>query len=80
MIELTLTEMAIGVVVAAFLLVVAFAMLSRWSNANGERRSLRSRVICRLCGWAFDEPRHVKIPECPQCGAKNQHGRDRRLG
>jgi hypothetical protein len=75
MIDLTLTEFAVAVVGASLLWVVAAVAVSRWSNANAERRALRDRVVCRICCHVFEERSRLRVVECPECGAANERGR-----
>ena len=49
MIELTLTELAAWSIGGSMVAVTLFSWISRWSNRNAERRSLRRRVSCRFC-------------------------------
>jgi predicted RNA-binding Zn-ribbon protein involved in translation (DUF1610 family) len=80
MIELTLTELAawsIGIAMAA---VLFFEWISRWSQRNAERRSLRRRVTCRMCLLVMEDEGREKIFRCPHCGAANERGRNRSLG
>ena len=80
MIELTLTELAAWAIGAAMVLVAFFSWISRWSNRNAERRSLRRRVSCRLCLMVVEDEGRGRIFQCPHCGANNERGRNRSLG
>jgi hypothetical protein len=80
MIELTLTELAAWSIGAAMVIVALFAWISRWSNRNAERRSLRRRVSCRLCLLVVEDEGSSRIFQCPHCGAANERGRNRSLG
>ena len=80
MIELTFTEMAITVVVAALILTGGFSILSRWSHRAEERRATRRRMVCRVCGHAWENDSRERIVPCPACGTPNRKGRDLRLG
>ncbi|WP_193210903.1 hypothetical protein [Luteolibacter marinus] len=80
MIELTLTELAAWSIGASMILVVFFSWISRWSNANAERRSLRRKVTCRLCLFVVEDETRDRIFQCPHCGAQNVRGRNRSLG
>ena len=80
MIELTLTELAAWAIGAAMVLVAFFSWISRWSNRNAERRSLRRRVSCRLCLMVVEDEGRGRIFQCPHCGASNERGRNRSLG
>lgn len=80
MIELTLTELAAGSIGVTMIAVVFFEWISRWSNGNAERRSLRRLVTCRLCLKVIEDEGHGRVFHCPHCGADNEKGRDRSLG
>lgn len=80
MIDLTLTEFAVVVVGATLLFVSGAAFISRWSNANAERRGIRWRVVCRICRHVFEDRGRERHPACPRCGTANERHRDRRLG
>jgi rRNA maturation endonuclease Nob1 len=55
--------------------VAAAVLISRWSNANAERRGVRHRVVCRICRHVFEERGRERRVECPECGALNERGR-----
>ena len=78
--ELTLADFVLYTLVAAAVLVLFLAFVSRTLHARAERRSLANRVICRLCLYAFEDTSHVGTVDCPMCGAVNEKGRSRRLG
>lgn len=78
--DYSLSGFVFGVLAGSMLLVTFFTLLSRVSRNGVERRSVRSRVICRLCLHAFEDHGSSRMPECPHCGALNERGRDRRLG
>lgn len=78
--ELTLVDFVFFVVCGSFALVVTFTLISRALHARSEARALTHRVVCRLCLYAFEDQSHVKIVNCPHCGAANEKGRIRRLG
>ena len=78
--ELTLADFVLFVVFGTCSLVLLFTMISRTLHARSEARSLKDRVICRLCLHAFEDHGHGKIVHCPRCGAANEKGRSRRLG
>lgn len=80
MIELTLTELAAWSIGVSMVVVIFFEWISRWSNANAERRSLRRRVSCRLCLQVHEDDGRGRIFHCPHCGADNERGRNRTLG
>jgi hypothetical protein len=78
--ELTLADFVFIVVFGAAFLVLLFTMFSRTLHARSEARSLKNRVICRLCLHAFEDYGSGKIVNCPRCGAANEKGRSRQLG
>ncbi len=78
--ELSLADFIFYIVVACFVMVPIFTVVSRTLHARVERRSLANRVICRLCLYAFEDTSHVGTVNCPVCGALNEKGRSRRLG
>jgi len=78
--ELTLADFVLIAVCGSCFLVLLFTMISRTLHARGEARSLKNRVICRLCLHAFEDHGHDKIVNCPRCGAASQKGRGGQLG
>jgi rubrerythrin len=73
--ELTIPEFVFAVLASSGLAVVAISLISRRMHARAEARSLRNRIICRLCLHAFlDEsaPSRQRIITCPNCGASNE--------
>jgi hypothetical protein len=78
--ELSLSEFVVYVLAGAFALTGFFIFISRLSRRGAGCRGLRHRVICRLCLHAYEDHGSARTPECPQCGALNERGRDRRLG
>jgi predicted RNA-binding Zn-ribbon protein involved in translation (DUF1610 family) len=70
MIEVGLTGLAVGVLVAAMLLVFGFAWISRWSNRKAEQKSVKRRMVCRLCLAVFESSGHETEVDCPECGAR----------
>jgi hypothetical protein len=75
MIELTLQELAAGVVGASLVVVCGAVWISRWSNANAERRGVRHRLVCRLCQHVWEDRSRERHPVCPACGAANARRR-----
>ena len=80
MIELTLTELAAWSICVSMIIVVFFTWISRWSNGNAERRSLRRRATCRLCLQVLEVEGRDRVFRCPHCGGENEKGRNRSLG
>lgn len=80
MIELSLTELAAWSIGGSMVVVALFSWISRWSNRNAERRSLRNRIHCPLCLHVFEDGSGNRISRCPECGAEALRGRGRSLG
>jgi hypothetical protein len=78
--DLTLADFVLVVVMGSSFLVLFFTMVSRTLHARSEARSLKHRVICRLCLHAFEDHGSRKIVNCPSCGTVNEKGRGRQLG
>lgn len=78
--DLTLADFVLFVVFGSCFLVLSFTMISRTLHARSEARSLKNRVICRLCLHAFEDRGPDQIVNCPRCGAANEKGRGRQLG
>ena len=78
--ELTFADFVFYMVAGAGVLVLMLTLISRTLHARSEARSLKHRVICRLCLHAFINHESGKIVTCPRCGATNQKGRNRQLG
>lgn len=80
MIEVSLRELAVGVIAVSMVLVLLFTWISHWSNRNAERRSLRRRIVCRLCLAVFENPGRERMVECPDCGARTDRRGPQALG
>ncbi len=80
MIELSLTELAMWAITGSLVLIALFSWISRWSNRNAERRSLRHRMHCRICLQVYEDTEVRQTGQCPNCGASNEKGRSRSLG
>jgi hypothetical protein len=80
MIYLSLTELAFVVIGMALIVVAFFGWVSRWAARNAERRSLRHRIICRLCLAVFEDTGRQAVVDCPKCGAKTNRGSPQSLG
>ncbi len=70
--ELTLANFVLYAVLGSCALVPIFSVISRTLHARAESRSLKNRVICRLCLHAFEERSHISSVHCPACGANNE--------
>ncbi|MEP4079640.1 hypothetical protein [Haloferula sp.] len=80
MIYLSLAELAFVAIGMAMLGVLFFGWVSRWSAKNAELRSLRHRIVCRLCLAVFEESGRQPVVECPECKAKTNRGGPQALG
>lgn len=80
MIEVTLTELSVGLLMLALLLVVLFGWISRWSHHKAEKRSVRQRMVCRLCLTVFEHEGYESVVDCPECGAKTGRKGPQALG
>jgi len=80
MIEVTLSEFVVWALMISCALTGLFIFTSRLSRRGNAFRGLRHRIVCRLCLHAYEDHGSARTPECPQCGALNERGRDRRLG
>ena len=78
--DLALADFVLFVLLGSFVLVSFLALVSRTLHAREEKRALANRVICRLCLHAFEGASHVKMVDCPICGATHEIGRSGRLG
>ena len=78
--DLNLADFVLFALLGSCALVLAFAMISRTLHSRAEYRSLKKRVVCRLCLHAFEDAGNQDIVKCPACGAANEKGRSRRLG
>ena len=78
--DLNLADFVLFALLGSCALVLVSAVVSRTLHSRAEYRSLKKRVVCRLCLHAFEDARDQDIVECPVCGAANEKGRSRRLG
>ena len=80
MIDLTLTELAFVVIGMSMIAVLFFGWVSRWVTKNAEKRSLRDRIVCRLCLAVFEDSGRQPVVKCPECQAKTNRGGPQALG
>lgn len=80
MIDLSLTELAFWVIGLAMLVVVLGGWGSSLRSHKEERRSARSRSVCRLCLAVFQSDGRETEQHCPECGAKTDRGGPTPLG
>jgi len=75
--ELTIPEFVFAILACAGCAVVGFSCISRWRSARAEARSLRDRLVCRICLHAFMDDTHApkgRVIDCPHCGTANEKG------
>lgn len=78
MIEATLSELALTLLIVTGL-VIGLSVLSRGLSQRIHHRRMASRsVICRACSYVWCPPQREKQPTCPQCQRPNRR-RDQRL-
>jgi predicted Zn-ribbon and HTH transcriptional regulator len=78
--NLSLNDFVTGVLAASLVLVAGISFLSRYLHMRAERRLVRMRIICRLCGNSFVSEHSEKICQCPSCGKPNLRRGNGRLG
>lgn len=77
--RINLAEFVLLITFATCLAVCVLTVVSRTLHALSEAKSLRKRVICRLCLNAYEEPAKKSTSTCPMCSAQNIRGRSRTL-
>ena len=70
--EITLSHFVLVVVFGCCVGVLVLAAVSRFLHYRSEKRALRRRIICRLCGHAFENLSDAVLVECPSCHARNE--------
>jgi rubrerythrin len=71
---LTLAEFVLMVLIGSGALILMSAIASRTLHARAEKRSLRRRMVCRLCLHAWENrDAAAKVAACPACGATNEN-------
>lgn len=70
--EITLSHFVLAVVFGCCVVVVALSAVSRFLHFRSEQRSLRRRVVCRLCLHAFEDPSDAMLMDCPVCHTPNE--------
>ena len=78
--NLSLNDFVTGVLAFSLVLVAGISFLSRYLHMRAERRLVRMRIICRLCGNSFVSEHSEKICQCPSCGKPNLWRGNGRLG
>ncbi len=77
---LSLNDFVTGVLSASLLLVAGISLVSRFLHMRAERRLVRMRTVCRLCGNSFLSDYSGKICQCPSCDKPNLRRGNGRLG
>ena len=80
MIEITLSEMAVGVIGATMGFVLLLVATEGRRAARRERQATRDRVVCRLCLAVFEASSRDAEQTCPECGAATDRKGSRPLG
>ena len=80
MIELSLTQFLVGILILAFLGAGVSVSLHRRRDHRRARAIRRRTLRCRVCGRVFLHSGTPGAQDCPDCGRANLPGRDRRLG
>lgn len=70
--ETTLPQFVLALVFGSCLLVLLLSATSRFLHYRAEKRSLKRRVICRLCLHAFEVFSDEGLVDCPSCHTKNE--------
>lgn len=78
--EVTLTGFFEFLLVAVALLAGFSILWDRLSVRRAARAVRRAAVRCRICGAVYRRESGHSVEACPECGAENPCGRDRRLG
>ncbi|MFU8892073.1 MAG: hypothetical protein ACNA8L_00450 [Luteolibacter sp.] len=74
---LSIPEFVFAVLACCGSAVVVVSLVSRWRHARAEAKSLKERVICRLCLHAFADDQYTprgRVIDCPICGTANEKG------
>ena len=78
--SLSLNEFVTMVVFATLILVVCASMFSRFLHVRSEKRLVRMRAVCRICGSSFITEHSGIICQCPACDKQNLRRGTGRLG
>ena len=68
MIELSLSEYCLAIIIGSFVLVAIFGWISQFAHQNAERRGRRARFVCDLCLTTWEDRTKEKFVDCPHCG------------
>ena len=74
-------RISLAQLVALYLCLFLGAILALWLSYGARRqfrqaRRNRFRLRCTVCGHAFEDRTADPVPECPQCGSRNERTRE----
>jgi len=78
--NMSLNELVTMVLFATLILVACASMFSRFLHVRSEKRLVRMRAVCRICGSSFITTHSGIICQCPACDKQNLRRRNGRLG
>ncbi len=78
--EVSLTGFFEAVLICVALLAGLSILWDRLAVRRAARAVRRAAVGCRICGAVYRGESGRSVEACPECGAENPCGRDRRLG
>ena len=52
---------------------------SEWNRRRREKRALRYRLRCVICGLEFEDRSDALLPRCPRCGSLNERFKFERI-
>lgn len=78
--NLSLNELVALVVFVTLILVTGVSMFSRFLHLRAEKRLVRMRTVCRICGNSFISDHSGKSCQCPSCDKPNLRRGNGRLG
>ena len=78
--SLTLSEFVTILVAASLLLVAVASLVSRYLHLRAEKRLVRIRAVCRICGCSFIADGDANFFYCVACNKPNLRRRNGRLG
>jgi hypothetical protein len=78
--NLSLNEFVSMLVLGSFALVAGASLGSRFLHLRAEKRLVRRRTVCRLCGNRFISDQSGITNHCPSCDKPNLRRGNGRLG
>jgi hypothetical protein len=63
--------------VLVYTLLFLCVIFAAWMAYGGvrrlrDRRALRHRIQCAVCGMLYEDPTEKELPACPRCGSLNE--------